>query len=146
MRKFIIDTDPGVDDATSLIIAMNNQNFDIKLITTTYGNVDIEKTTKNALFLVEKFGKDIKVAKGSEKPMKRKQKSTTASRATENTIALTRHDALKLSQPAFAACCSFCFMSFMSTIAIMSCTSLHVKSLEINYLTFQLLPAADMQL
>lgn len=75
MRKFIIDTDPGVDDATSLIIAMNNQNFDIKLITTTYGNVDIEKTTKNALFLVEKFGKDIKVAKGSEKPMKRKQKS-----------------------------------------------------------------------
>ena len=59
MRKFIIDTDPGVDDATSLIIAMNNQNFDIKLITTTYGNVDIEKTTKNALFLVEKFGKDI---------------------------------------------------------------------------------------
>lgn len=75
MRKIIIDTDPGVDDATSLVVALNSDEFDIKLITTTYGNVGIEKTTKNALFLVNKFNKNINVAKGSSHPMQKALKS-----------------------------------------------------------------------
>ena len=73
MKKInvIIDTDPGVDDSTALTIAMFSEIFDIKLITSTSGNVGIEKTTRNALHLVEKFNKDIPVCKGVEKPMKR---------------------------------------------------------------------------
>ncbi len=73
--NLIIDTDPGVDDATAIILAMFNKNLDIKLITTTAGNVGLEKTTRNALFLVEKFGKDIQVCKGSLKPILRENKN-----------------------------------------------------------------------
>lgn len=70
--KIIIDTDPGVDDATALIIALFSDKLDIKLITTTAGNVGIDKTTRNALYLLEKFNKKIPVSKGAKKPMLRK--------------------------------------------------------------------------
>lgn len=65
----IIDTDPGIDDAVALAIAMNHRKLDVRLLTTVAGNVDVEKTTNNTLKLVEFFGKDIPVAKGSNKPL-----------------------------------------------------------------------------
>lgn len=68
-RPIIIDTDPGIDDAVALAIAMNHEQLDIKLLTTVAGNVDVEKTTMNTLKLVEFFGKDIPVAKGCNKPL-----------------------------------------------------------------------------
>lgn len=74
IEKLIIDTDPGVDDATAITICMFNKNIDIKLITTICGNVGIETTTRNALHLVEKFNKSIPVAKGATKPLKRQSK------------------------------------------------------------------------
>jgi len=73
-RILIIDTDPGVDDATAITIALFSEKFDIKLITTTAGNVGIEKTTRNALYLVDRFNKNIDVCEGSNSPMKRKGK------------------------------------------------------------------------
>lgn len=77
MKKtnIIIDTDPGVDDATAITIAMFNNKLNTKLISTTSGNVGIITTTRNALYLVEKFGKDIPVVKGAEKPILRTSKS-----------------------------------------------------------------------
>lgn len=68
-RKIIIDTDPGIDDAVAIAIALFDENLDVKLITTVAGNVDVDKTTDNALKLVEFFGKDIPVAKGASKPL-----------------------------------------------------------------------------
>lgn len=69
MKKIplIIDTDPGIDDAAAIVNAFNSDNLDVKLITTVFGNVDIEKTTNNALKLVEFMKKDTKVAKGASK-------------------------------------------------------------------------------
>lgn len=77
MKKtnIIIDTDPGVDDATAITIALFNENLSVKLITTTNGNVGIDTTTNNALFLVEKFNKNVPVCKGAEKPLKRELKN-----------------------------------------------------------------------
>lgn len=46
--KLIIDTDPGIDDAIALSIALNSNKLDIKLITTVSGNVGIDNTTNNA--------------------------------------------------------------------------------------------------
>lgn len=69
--KIIIDTDPGIDDAAALTAAMFSKEADVKLITTVAGNVSVEKTTLNALKLVEFFNKDIPVAKGAEKPLSR---------------------------------------------------------------------------
>lgn len=67
----IIDTDPGIDDALALLIAFQSKKLDVKLITTLSGNVDVDKTTENALYLVEKYGYDIPVVKGSRFPLKR---------------------------------------------------------------------------
>lgn len=48
-RKVIIDTDPGIDDAVALGIALFSEVLDVKLITTVAGNVGIEHVTNNLL-------------------------------------------------------------------------------------------------
>ena len=62
--KVIIDTDPGVDDNFALLCALNDDRFDIKLISISNGNVDIHKSTRNALHLLDVFNKDIPVVEG----------------------------------------------------------------------------------
>ena len=47
----IIDTDPGIDDAAAISLALNHPQLDVKMITTVNGNVNIDKTTANALKL-----------------------------------------------------------------------------------------------
>lgn len=70
MIPVIIDTDPGIDDAIAIALAIKCDNLDIKLISTVGGNVGIDKTTRNALNLVNFFGRpDIKVAMGSRLPL-----------------------------------------------------------------------------
>ena len=62
--KLIIDTDPGVDDNNALVYILNDERFDIKLITTSNGNIGIEKSTRNVLHLLDVFNKDIPVVAG----------------------------------------------------------------------------------
>ncbi len=71
MRKFIIDTDVGGDDAAALVMALREPDIEILGITTLGGNVPIENTTKNALQTVEECGRDIPVYIGCEKPLMR---------------------------------------------------------------------------
>ncbi|KAF9404139.1 hypothetical protein HW555_014494 [Spodoptera exigua] len=68
-RPIIIDTDPGIDDAVALSIALNHPNLDVKLLTTVAGNVNVTKTTENTLKLVSFFEKQVPVAKGCDKPL-----------------------------------------------------------------------------
>ena len=66
----IIDCDPGVDDSVAIALSLYDSVMDIKLITTTNGNLDLNTVTRNALHLLEKFKRsDIPLAKGAEKPM-----------------------------------------------------------------------------
>ena len=58
-EKIIIDTDPGIDDAVALAIALFNETVDVKLITTVAGNVSLEKVTANALRLLTFWGKKV---------------------------------------------------------------------------------------
>ncbi|WP_299532771.1 nucleoside hydrolase [Ulvibacterium sp.] len=70
MDKLIIDTDPGVDDSMALQFALASKEFHILGITTVFGNVDIEQTTKNALRILHLAQRaDIPVAKGASKPV-----------------------------------------------------------------------------
>ena len=70
----IIDVDTGIDDAISLVVALQSDKLDIRGITTVAGNQTIEKTTRNTLDIVEYFGRDdILVAKGYSKPLVREQ-------------------------------------------------------------------------
>ena len=73
MKKLIIDTDPGIDDAMAIQMALNAQELDIMGLTTVFGNVNIDLTTSNALRILDLAGRnDIAVAKGAEHPLKAK--------------------------------------------------------------------------
>ncbi len=72
MRKIIIDTDTATDDAIAIIMALKNNNFDIRAITTVAGNVDLDLATINALYTCEICQKNVPVYKGEYKPLRRK--------------------------------------------------------------------------
>ncbi|QMU08331.1 ribonucleoside hydrolase RihC [Levilactobacillus suantsaii] len=67
--KILMDTDPGIDDAAALTMAINDPKIDLQLITTVAGNVTVDKTTKNALKIVRFFNQDIPVAAGAQLPL-----------------------------------------------------------------------------
>ena len=72
MRKIIIDTDTATDDAIAIIMALKNNDFDVKAITTIAGNVDLDLATNNALYICELCEKKISVYKGESGPLNRK--------------------------------------------------------------------------
>lgn len=65
----IIDTDPGIDDAAAISLALNHPEIDVQMITTVSGNVGIESTTANALKLKSFFGSDVPVHRGASRPL-----------------------------------------------------------------------------
>jgi purine nucleosidase len=71
-RKIIIDTDPGVDDAMAIFLALRSPELDVIGLTTVFGNQHTALSTTNALRLLEIAGRaDIPVAHGAEKPLVR---------------------------------------------------------------------------
>lgn len=65
-KKIIIDTDPGIDDAMAIFLALQSPEVEVIGLTTIYGNVYTTLATKNALHLLEIAGRtDIPVAEGS---------------------------------------------------------------------------------
>ena len=43
----VIDTDPGIDDAVALMMAIASPDIDIKAVTAVFGNVDVDKAFDN---------------------------------------------------------------------------------------------------
>ncbi len=71
--RVIIDTDPGVDDALALFLALRSPELKIEAITAVAGNVPLTLTLPNALRLVEIAGRtDIPVAAGARTPLLRR--------------------------------------------------------------------------
>ncbi|MFM2484285.1 nucleoside hydrolase [Celerinatantimonas yamalensis] len=68
-RKLIIDTDPGVDDAMAILFAMQSPQLDVIGLTTTFGNVCVERATENALILAELGNSTAPVAQGVSVPL-----------------------------------------------------------------------------
>ncbi len=72
MTRIILDTDPGIDDALALLLALASPEVEIAAITTVSGNVGVDDTTQNALALLELAGRtDIPVARGSAQSLLR---------------------------------------------------------------------------
>ena len=69
MQKLLIDTDPGVDDALALLMALRHPGARVVGITVTAGNVGLEHTVANALRLVECCGADVPVFAGCDRPL-----------------------------------------------------------------------------
>ncbi len=67
-KKIIIDTDPGVDDALSIMFAIKS-NCNILWLTTIFWNSNIEDTTKNTLKILSILNKSIPVYKWISRPI-----------------------------------------------------------------------------
>jgi pyrimidine-specific ribonucleoside hydrolase len=62
----VIDTDPGIDDALALLLALASPEVDLRLVTTVHGNVELDRTTDNALRVLHLAGRsDVPVAAGA---------------------------------------------------------------------------------
>jgi inosine-uridine nucleoside N-ribohydrolase len=70
----LIDCDPGHDDAIALLLALASPELELLGVTTVSGNQTLEKTTVNALKVLELAGRgDVDVAAGADRPLLRER-------------------------------------------------------------------------
>jgi purine nucleosidase len=71
VRRFLIDTDTGSDDAVALVMALRHPEVQVEAITTVAGNVPLDQGTQNALYTAEICGKNVPVYRGMASPLLR---------------------------------------------------------------------------
>jgi inosine-uridine nucleoside N-ribohydrolase len=71
---FILDCDPGHDDAIAILLAVASPELELVGVTTVSGNQTLDKTTANALKVLELAGRsDIPVYAGADRPFVRER-------------------------------------------------------------------------
>jgi inosine-uridine nucleoside N-ribohydrolase len=72
-RPVVIDTDPGVDDALALCLALRSSELRVEAITTVAGNVPVEVATRNALRILDLLRPVPRplIAQGASEPLER---------------------------------------------------------------------------
>jgi len=69
-KRIILDTDPGIDDALAILLAIASPELMLDSVITVHGNCAVEQTTINALSILELVGAShIPVAKGFSLPL-----------------------------------------------------------------------------
>ena len=69
----IIDTDPGIDDAVAIMLALASPELDVRAVTTVGGNAGLAHTTGNALRLLHLLDRDdVPLAAGADVPLVRR--------------------------------------------------------------------------
>ncbi len=71
-RAILIDTDPGLDDAIAILVALARTEFDLHGITSVAGNLGLDITTSNTgrlLALAERV--DVPLHSGADRPLTR---------------------------------------------------------------------------
>jgi inosine-uridine nucleoside N-ribohydrolase len=70
--RVLLDCDPGHDDAIALLLALASPELELLGVTTVAGNQTLEKTTANAIRVLEFAGRtDVPVAAGADRPLVR---------------------------------------------------------------------------
>jgi len=70
----LLDCDPGHDDAIALLLALASPELELRGVTTVAGNQTLEKTTANAIRVLEFAGRaDVPVAAGADRPLVRER-------------------------------------------------------------------------
>jgi purine nucleosidase len=69
MDRFVIDTDPGVDDAQAIMMAFAHPEAHIEAITTVAGNGSLERTTGNACTILDVLERDVPVYAGCSRAL-----------------------------------------------------------------------------
>jgi len=90
--KWIIDTDPGVDDAAAIIAA--EKGLDVLAWSVVHGNVDLDKALCNALYLKDIIGTDTPVFAGAEQPLLEKRISAPSVHGSDGLGDLKRDDCI----------------------------------------------------
>jgi inosine-uridine nucleoside N-ribohydrolase len=74
MTAVILDCDPGHDDAIALLLALGSPEIELLGVTTVSGNQTLEKTTANAIRVLDHVGRpDVPVAAGADRPLVRRR-------------------------------------------------------------------------
>jgi len=68
-HTLLIDTDPGVDDALALLMALRAPNARVVGLTIAAGNVGLQHTVANALKLLDVVDQDVPVYPGCAQPL-----------------------------------------------------------------------------
>ena len=69
MKRVIIDTDPGIDDAAAILMTLGSPELNVEALTTVFGNTPVENCTVNALRILEAANRaDIPVFQGASRP------------------------------------------------------------------------------
>jgi purine nucleosidase len=72
-QRVIIDTDPGIDDAMAILLALNSPELRVEALTVVPGNVDSQQGLENALKIVSLANRcGIPVARGAHHPLNQK--------------------------------------------------------------------------
>src|SRR6516164_3677463 len=72
-RRVIIDTDPGIDDAMAILLALNSPELKVEALTVVAGNVEAWQGLENALKIVSLAERcDVAVAGGAQHPLNQK--------------------------------------------------------------------------
>lgn len=76
MKRIIIDTDPGVDDALAILMSLNHPETEVLGFVSVAGNVPSNRGAKNIIRILDAYGadKDLydRVYEGSPKPLVRR--------------------------------------------------------------------------
>src|SRR5205085_11859002 len=74
MTRVILDCDPGHDDAIALLLTLGSPELELLGVTTVSGNQSLEKTTANAIRVLDHLGRDdVPVAAGAGRPLVRER-------------------------------------------------------------------------
>jgi inosine-uridine nucleoside N-ribohydrolase len=74
MTTVILDCDPGHDDAIALLLALASPELDLLGVTTVSGNQTLEKTTANAIRVLDHVGRaELPVSAGAPRPLVRER-------------------------------------------------------------------------
>jgi purine nucleosidase len=69
-KRILLDTDPGIDDACAILLALASPEVSLEGLSIVHGNCSLEQATNNALSVLELAGAGhIPVAKGCELPL-----------------------------------------------------------------------------
>lgn len=65
----ILDGDPGHDDAINILLALSSPELAVLGLTTVFGNVGLDRTTRNALVTRELVQSDVPIYAGADRPL-----------------------------------------------------------------------------
>lgn len=69
-KRILFDTDPGIDDACAILLALASPELSVEGLSIVHGNCSVEQATNNALSVLELAGaRGIPVARGCELPL-----------------------------------------------------------------------------